>query len=147
MPAALSNQQTLTVFGHIAHVSPVPWSITRVPTGTLIVTSYRAYRYSLGLHRSDRALHGKFFKTIIDKRVQVLVGFHPYAPPSPPSPPSGPPFGIYFSRGSSRNHYRHHLQRPESMPHHKLHFILRKSFACAGLRYHRLCLRNPPQIR
>ncbi len=147
MPAALSNQQTLTVFGHIPMVSPVPWSITRVPTGTLIVRLYRAYLYSRGLHRFDRALPERFFKTIIDKRVQVLVGFHHTSPPSPPSPPSGPPFGIYFRGGSSRNHYRHHLQRPESMLINKLHFILRKSFACAGLRYTVVCLRNPPQIR
>src|SRR5699024_5776793 len=79
VPAALSNQQTLTVFGHIAHGF----------TSTLVdyTRTYRHFNRHVftaltGTVAACAILTAlcteRFFKTIIDKRVQVLVGFHPY---------------------------------------------------------------------
>ena len=79
MPAALSNQQTLTVFSHIAHGF----------TSTLVdyTRTYRHFNRHVftaltGTIAACAVLTAlcteRFFKTIIDKRVQVFVGFHPY---------------------------------------------------------------------
>jgi len=54
---------------------------------------------------------------------QVLVGFHPYVTTITAVAAIRAAFrNILFRGGSSRNHYRHHLQRPESMLHQQTSF-------------------------
>ncbi len=55
------------------------------------------------------------------------------SPPSPPSPPSGPPFGIYFAAEAHATITAITCNDQNRCFINKLHFILRKSFACAGV--------------
>ena len=142
VPAALGNQQTLTVFGHIAHGF----------TGTLIdnTRTYRHFNRDVftaltGTIAACAVLTAfcteRFFKTIIDQRVQVLVGFHPDVTTITAVAAIRAAFrNILFAAEAHATITAITCNDQNRCFINKLHFILRKSFACAGLRYHRCML-------
>ena len=142
VPAALSNQQTLTVFSHIAHGF----------TSTLVdyTRTYRHFNCDVftaltGTVAACAILTAlcteRFFKTIIDKRVQVLVGFHPYVTTITAVAAIRAAFrNILFAAEAHATITAITCNDQNRCFINKLHFILRKSFACAGLRYHRCML-------
>ncbi len=118
VPAAFRHHQTLTVFGHIAHglagalidnpgadrhfYRHVFTALTGTVAALTILPTFGAER---------------FFKTVVDQGVQVLVRFQPDIAAIAAIAAIRTAFRIYFRGGSLRNHCRRHLLRPGSLLH------------------------------
>ena len=134
MPAALSHHQTLTVFGHIAHgFTGALIDNTRTnrhPNGDVFATltgtvAARAVLTTLGAEG--------FFKTVVNQGVQVLVGFHPYVAAVTAVTAVRAAFrNIFFTAETHATITAITCYDQDRCFINKLHFTLRKSFACAG---------------
>jgi len=79
--------------------SSVSASLTMVPTGTWMITSWPLFPSFRELRRYLRCQRCIFFYILKSRSVwRLVLALIITFPPFPPSPPDGPPLGTYFSR-------------------------------------------------
>ncbi|CGV83387.1 Uncharacterised protein [Salmonella enterica subsp. enterica serovar Typhi] len=131
MPAALRDQQTLTVFGHVAHRftgSLVDNARTDRHFDGHVFTAFTgtvAARAILTTFSAER-----FFKAVIDQRIQVFIGFHPDVAAVAAITAVRAAFrDIFFAAEAHTAITAIACNDQNRCFINKLHFILRKSFA------------------
>ncbi len=131
VPAAFSDHQTLTMFRHVAHGfagALIDNSRTDRHFNRNVFTAFTgaiAARAILTTFRTER-----FFKTVIDQRVQVFVGFHPYVAAITAITAVRAAFwNIFFTAEAHATITAITCNDQNRCFINKLHFTLRKSFA------------------